>query len=298
MINHLEVLKEKLAIDFNIWFIAFEKYEANELHFVIRRRYEKNIVKLIRKQNPEDVYCSFGIHIYDIENPRNSKVVIKTAVYDHEFKEYQLNKQVFKRRISIPIDIEINNLINASNDNITLNVDGCKLEKNIVNYAYKMHTLPTHFIRGVWIRFKLVFIKDFMWKIPSLLFGICRAILYIIDGTRTKKDVIEVHINESDGRTKGNSFKEDTYLIEFMSIQVKSFSAFTYSLLHLVAAYAYLTLGLSNEFISKVANNVFLGLTYVVVTLTVWSRFIPNILKFLIKWLAKISCKDHKGIRV
>jgi hypothetical protein len=298
VIDHLELLKEKLAIDYSIWTVAFEKYDNNELHFVIRKKYETRITKWIKRQNPEDVYCSFGIHIYNISAPKKSKVVIMTAVYDHEYKEYQLNKKVFKRNIYIPIDIGFDNSIEISSDNIVVKIDNCKLEKNILNYAYRKHVLPTRLFSGFWIRFKLIFTSNFIWKIPEIIFGLSRILLLCIDGTKTIKNIIEVHFNERDGKAKGNSFNEDSYQIEFMSIKVKGFSAFTYSLLHLMGAYAYFSLNYSNEFISKIGNNVFLGLTYVVVTLSLWSRFIPNGIKAIIKWSAKISCKERKPIRI
>lgn len=296
MAENLERLKSNLISGDSIWDIAFEKEEDNSIHLVLRRKYEDRIILKLKKEYINDVYCSFGVHIYDTGRIEKSKIVINSVLFDKSCNEYKLYQPVFKTRYLIPIDLEFDEYFTIQYPEMTIKKNG-KMKKRILDEAYYKHIQTTYFIRGFLKRLKLFCIKQILWKIPEVLLLPLRIVLFFTTGTKVMKNTLDIYFNDLYGKEREE--ESDVYFIEFMSIKVKGFSAFTYSLLHLVLAFVYIKMSWHNIFISKIVNNVFLGLTYVVVTLTLWERYIPNIVSILIKKLSKKSYKiQSRNIKI
>ncbi len=299
---NLNLLAEKLANENSEWKLHFNKYENDNIHLVFHKKYNKDIIDLIKSEYIDTIICGIGIHIYNASDglKKKEKIIISAACYDKDLDAYTTDQPIYKKKYLHPIDLELSDEFSVDLDHMNIiNKSGQIVNNIFLEYAYKKHCLSTKVIRGIIIRYRLWLIKDLKYQALILLSWLFRIILFFVNGSIYKKSTIEIHFDELIGTTSVLEKINKDELIDFMSLKINPFTAFTYSLFHLLMAFIYTLLNVHNAIISKIINNTFLTLAYVIVSLTIWDRYIPKSFDKTIKYFAKKAYETQiKRIKV
>jgi hypothetical protein len=139
---------------------------------------------------------------------------------------------------------------------------------DILQKVYRAHISPEN---SNYIRAKLYFHSFCLWLI-KIVFQIVAWVNYLITN---KKSKIYSRVYESPNTTTGNVKESVTEgdVIDLFGIKVPSSVAVLYALIHLIAFTIYYVKDLHSDFISRLFNNNFLLLMYVILSVAIFKKF-------------------------
>ncbi len=184
---------------------------------------------------------------------------------------------------------------------------GVDVSGQFLSRAYDAHVKSSFLLKGLLFRLKFWCVRTFLATLYSGLSLVARATLRLVSGERYQKKYDRKEINTVEDIYYQKMFDKKVNIvpvegdvpIKFMDIQVNAFSAASYSALHLMMATCYIVLNLEIELVGKILGNVFLSLAYVVLSLYLWEKAIPRILrKSVIHFSSKSVESANSNIKV
>lgn len=248
------------------------------------------------------------------EDPEGKRPIIIDVAYGEKRDEGVSIRAYDKTKISSPIDL-------TSRDDYYYDILSNKLFNKtkeispltLADEIYGQHIKPTEFIRGFWLRVKMVFwriILNYVFKSLSILF---HYLLFVITGDKySYEPVMQEEI--SNNRIVGHRFKalighqknremkdvlEERTKFDFLGYKTSYWIIISYSIINL-ALYAYFEYeNWKPPIVVTLLRSNFLTLIYVIVSLWLMEAVLPEILKFLIKHTAILSFNStYKRIRI
>lgn len=281
------------------WEVCFEKINNQEMHLVFSHSYNIDINKYFHVSNNTTVQCWVGFH--QKRFPNNSKVIV--SVDSVLFSKDDINSnssglKIFRNRFVHPKNFELSYPYSIDSDTYFL-LKGKKNKsyKSFLNKLYNKHINQIRVFPGFFIR---LFHRTEFYLLANIFAVLChtfRLMIYLINGRKYKNKTIDILVDnflKKEQKTNKLEIDEEQKVIEILSIKVNAFSAFTYSVLHLLLAFLYIFLNIHNVYISKIMNSTLLNITYVIVTLTIWESVLPCVFDKLILFTAN-QCNEIKN---
>ena len=263
------------------------------------------------KPNDDKNVSQISIYIYNkpsqIDDSRKSLLV--HATYGRVAKDDGGIYIRSETKLNDPIDIEANDeyYYDINTDKFYQKDKEIKAEE-LINVFYSQHIKPTKTFKGLWLKVKLLFWRNFLYLFFKDISRLFSYLLYVISGNRYSYEPFsgEGKFNDSLIESKyGNKLKlEDVYgkdvkKFKFFDYEASQWSIIFYSLLHLFIFFIAYFGKYESNFASTIMKNNFLTILYVIISLWLVENIIPKIIMKLIKLFSILSHRvAYKSIKV
>jgi hypothetical protein len=293
----MKSLIEKIIDSNKIYEIVPIDHSKKVFGITIKIKYNRSKIKHHLIQDDRyDLFCECSIYVatdaQGIDDKYPVNIDITTVLFeDQAHKIYEFKPE---RSLRIPLNIESENeyYYHKGKDSIVDNRNRIINEK-IVAIFFNKHILPTKVIIGFPLRLKIFFLRYVRYFLIAVITYILRFINFLISGYKYKKrkSIEDIHIDHMFSLNQDIISQPNENTFSLWGINIKKWSAVSYSFLHLVLAFTFFYFDfLHYKFIKLIFDNIFLTTSYAVVTLAIYDKLLPKFLDKSIIKLAKTAC--------
>ncbi len=280
------------------------KLSDSKIGYSIKRDYDEDVVKklgIIDKKTYTSL-THLSIDDRDLEESNKKKLPVNIEINCLLFEDVE-NKFVYNYEY---ITNQKMKPINISTQGYTLDLlnkqfykDNEKIELiDIYSEVYKKHIKPTLPLKGLPFRVKVYYRRLLLFALNNFSLLIIKLLHGIFDyNIKVKITTIRNSDKKDSSYDDKSESKQKTF--EFLGYKESSRTIISYSLFHFVLYLALYYFHFKPVIIKNIINYQFLTLIYVITSMAIFGKLIPEILIFVVKVIEnKIEDYEFKPIKV
>lgn len=276
---------------FNLENIGFSKPIAlkDAIGFSTTKQCDPKYLKL--KDNKTYITL-IKLYIDPINKPENNHYPLFISVSLNLFEDgkYIIDQTFIKNKISKPINLHSENeYFYNDKENKFYKKNVPILPNDIISEIYNIHIKPTKLIKGFPIKCKLS-IQYLLILLISLIGYIFNCILWIISGKKYSYDIFGESAelkNKKEIQTGGDI--KIGHTINFFGYSASLHSICVYCAIHFLLFVICYMLSIKPNFIYIILKYNFLTLIYGILSITLYEKFLPDTLIFIIKNISSMK---------